>query len=170
MSHALSPFQRVRMERFWLWILTTPAAAALGTTVVSVNAVCQCVCVCVFRVTRSEQHLACLVVCDATLCPESSVSCAPGLTLVQTTLPGSCCPQHHCGTCLHTFIAHAHNMQMFIFFRFCFFETQGQTVQFTSRPSVMSCLFHTNSQYHQHPPKTHPLLFGASSTFGTLNL
>ncbi|XP_075894113.1 otogelin-like protein [Nelusetta ayraudi] len=35
-------------------------------------------------------------VCDANLCPESSLSCAPGLTLVQTTQPGSCCPQHHC--------------------------------------------------------------------------
>ncbi|XP_035498921.2 otogelin-like protein isoform X1 [Scophthalmus maximus] len=35
-------------------------------------------------------------VCDVNLCPESSVSCAPGLSLVQTTLPGHCCPQHHC--------------------------------------------------------------------------
>uniref|UniRef100_A0A3P8TBV5 Otogelin like n=1 Tax=Amphiprion percula TaxID=161767 RepID=A0A3P8TBV5_AMPPE len=35
-------------------------------------------------------------VCDANLCPESSVSCAPGLSLVQTSVPGHCCPQHHC--------------------------------------------------------------------------
>uniref|UniRef100_A0A667Z3U8 Otogelin like n=1 Tax=Myripristis murdjan TaxID=586833 RepID=A0A667Z3U8_9TELE len=35
-------------------------------------------------------------VCDTSLCPESSVSCAPGLSLVQTAVPGHCCPQHHC--------------------------------------------------------------------------
>ncbi|CAB1422352.1 unnamed protein product, partial [Pleuronectes platessa] len=35
-------------------------------------------------------------VCDVNLCPESSMSCAPGLSLVQTTLSGLCCPQHHC--------------------------------------------------------------------------
>ncbi|RVE71881.1 hypothetical protein OJAV_G00056360 [Oryzias javanicus] len=35
-------------------------------------------------------------VCDVNQCPESFVSCAPGLSLVQTTLPGQCCPQHHC--------------------------------------------------------------------------
>uniref|UniRef100_A0A3B3D509 Otogelin-like n=1 Tax=Oryzias melastigma TaxID=30732 RepID=A0A3B3D509_ORYME len=34
--------------------------------------------------------------CDVNQCPESFVSCAPGLSLVQTTLPGQCCPQHHC--------------------------------------------------------------------------
>ncbi|XP_032379315.1 otogelin-like protein isoform X2 [Etheostoma spectabile] len=35
-------------------------------------------------------------VCDANLCPESSVTCTPGLSLVQTAVPGHCCPQHHC--------------------------------------------------------------------------
>lgn len=40
-SHALSPFQRVCMERFWPWILTTPTAAAPGTTAVSVSGACQ---------------------------------------------------------------------------------------------------------------------------------
>ncbi|XP_068169533.1 otogelin-like protein isoform X4 [Antennarius striatus] len=35
-------------------------------------------------------------VCDVNMCTESSVSCAPGLSLVQTTIPGHCCPQHHC--------------------------------------------------------------------------
>lgn len=50
------------------------------------------------------QRLPCVAVCDVNLCPESSVSCAPGLTLVQTTQPGSCCPQHHCGTHSLTFI------------------------------------------------------------------
>lgn len=40
-SHALSPFQRVCMERFWRWIFTTPTAAAPGTTAVSVSGACQ---------------------------------------------------------------------------------------------------------------------------------
>lgn len=53
------------------------------------------------------RHLPCVAVCDVNLCPESSVSCAPGLTLVQTTQPGSCCPQHHCGTHSHAFV-HCH--------------------------------------------------------------
>ncbi|KAK6318176.1 hypothetical protein J4Q44_G00114670 [Coregonus suidteri] len=35
-------------------------------------------------------------VCDVNLCPESSLSCSPGLSLVQTTLPGHCCPDRHC--------------------------------------------------------------------------
>ncbi|XP_067090348.1 otogelin-like protein, partial [Osmerus mordax] len=35
-------------------------------------------------------------VCDVNMCPESSLSCAPGLTVVQTTMPGHCCPQRHC--------------------------------------------------------------------------
>lgn len=39
----------------------------------------------------------CVTVCDVNQCPESFVSCAHGLSLVQTTLPGQCCPQHHCG-------------------------------------------------------------------------
>uniref|UniRef100_A0AAQ4RHR6 Otogelin-like n=1 Tax=Gasterosteus aculeatus aculeatus TaxID=481459 RepID=A0AAQ4RHR6_GASAC len=34
--------------------------------------------------------------CDVNLCPDSSVTCAPGLSLVQTTVPGHCCLQHHC--------------------------------------------------------------------------
>uniref|UniRef100_A0A3Q3ASD0 Otogelin-like n=1 Tax=Kryptolebias marmoratus TaxID=37003 RepID=A0A3Q3ASD0_KRYMA len=38
-------------------------------------------------------------VCDVNLCPKSSVSCAPGLSLVETAVPGDCCPHHHCGTC-----------------------------------------------------------------------
>uniref|UniRef100_G3PI95 Otogelin-like n=1 Tax=Gasterosteus aculeatus aculeatus TaxID=481459 RepID=G3PI95_GASAC len=36
--------------------------------------------------------------CDVNLCPDSSVTCAPGLSLVQTAVPGHCCLQHHCGT------------------------------------------------------------------------
>ncbi|TNN00899.1 hypothetical protein fugu_012145, partial [Takifugu bimaculatus] len=35
-------------------------------------------------------------VCDVNLCPESSVSCTPGLSLVQATVAGNCCPQYHC--------------------------------------------------------------------------
>ncbi|XP_028306522.1 otogelin-like protein isoform X2 [Gouania willdenowi] len=35
-------------------------------------------------------------VCDVSLCPESSLSCSPGLSVVQTALPGRCCPQFHC--------------------------------------------------------------------------
>ncbi|XP_056138191.1 otogelin-like protein [Lampris incognitus] len=35
-------------------------------------------------------------VCDVSLCPDSSMSCAPGLSLVQATVPGHCCPQHRC--------------------------------------------------------------------------
>lgn len=42
-SHVLNQFQRVHMEKFWLWILTPPTAAVLSTIVVSV-----CVCDIVF--------------------------------------------------------------------------------------------------------------------------
>lgn len=42
--------------------------------------------------------LKCVTVCDVNLCPESSVSCPSGVTLVQTTVEGQCCPQYHCGT------------------------------------------------------------------------
>ncbi|XP_042178686.1 otogelin-like protein [Oncorhynchus tshawytscha] len=35
-------------------------------------------------------------VCDVNLCPESSLTCSPGLSLVQTTHPGHCCPDHRC--------------------------------------------------------------------------
>ncbi|KAK6320140.1 hypothetical protein J4Q44_G00092470 [Coregonus suidteri] len=35
-------------------------------------------------------------VCDVNLCPESSLTCSPGLSLVQTTLPGHCCPDCRC--------------------------------------------------------------------------
>nr|XP_029524896.1 otogelin-like protein [Oncorhynchus nerka] len=35
-------------------------------------------------------------VCDVNLCPESTLSCSPGLSLIQTTLPGHCCPDRHC--------------------------------------------------------------------------
>uniref|UniRef100_A0A3B3Y533 VWFD domain-containing protein n=1 Tax=Poecilia mexicana TaxID=48701 RepID=A0A3B3Y533_9TELE len=35
-------------------------------------------------------------VCDVNQCPKSSLSCAPGLSLVETAAPGDCCPQHHC--------------------------------------------------------------------------
>uniref|UniRef100_A0A4W5QNI0 VWFC domain-containing protein n=1 Tax=Hucho hucho TaxID=62062 RepID=A0A4W5QNI0_9TELE len=41
-------------------------------------------------------------VCDVNLCPESSLTCSPGLSLVQTTHPGHCCPDHRCGTHTHT--------------------------------------------------------------------
>lgn len=46
----------------------------------------------------SKPKLQCFAVCDVNLCPESSVSCAAGLSLVQTHVPGLCCPQYHCGT------------------------------------------------------------------------
>ncbi|XP_072291333.1 otogelin-like protein isoform X2 [Eucyclogobius newberryi] len=35
-------------------------------------------------------------VCDVNLCLESSVSCALGLSLIRTMVPGHCCPQYHC--------------------------------------------------------------------------
>lgn len=58
-----------------------------------------CVNVCVFASSKSYLcFLQCIAVCDVSLCPESSVSCAPGLSLVQTAVPGHCCPQYHCGT------------------------------------------------------------------------
>lgn len=44
---------------------------------------------------------SCFSVCDVNLCSKSSVSCAPGLSLVETAVPGDCCPHHHCGTCTH---------------------------------------------------------------------
>lgn len=56
--------------------------------------VCVCFHVYVFKVMFL---LSCVAVCDVNLCPESSVTCAPGLSLVQTAVPGHCCPQHHCG-------------------------------------------------------------------------
>ncbi|KAG7271060.1 hypothetical protein CRUP_037959 [Coryphaenoides rupestris] len=37
-----------------------------------------------------------ICVCDVNLCPESPVSCAAGLSLVQTAVPGHCCPEHRC--------------------------------------------------------------------------
>uniref|UniRef100_A0A3B4BG52 Uncharacterized protein n=1 Tax=Periophthalmus magnuspinnatus TaxID=409849 RepID=A0A3B4BG52_9GOBI len=37
-------------------------------------------------------------VCDVNLCTESSITCAPGLSLITATVPGHCCPQYHCGT------------------------------------------------------------------------
>ncbi|KAM4734656.1 otogelin-like protein [Anableps anableps] len=35
-------------------------------------------------------------VCDVNQCPKSSLSCAPGLSLVEIAAPGDCCPHHHC--------------------------------------------------------------------------
>ncbi|KAI2653362.1 Otogelin-like protein [Labeo rohita] len=35
-------------------------------------------------------------VCDMSLCPEPSVSCAPGAVLVKRPVPDSCCPETHC--------------------------------------------------------------------------
>ncbi|KAL0968337.1 hypothetical protein UPYG_G00265580 [Umbra pygmaea] len=35
-------------------------------------------------------------VCDVNMCPELSLSCSPGMSLVQTTLPGHCCPDRSC--------------------------------------------------------------------------
>lgn len=57
--------------------------------------------VCVYVLLSSEVKFILspiVAVCDVNLCPESSVSCAPGLSLVQTSVPGHCCPTHHCGT------------------------------------------------------------------------
>ncbi len=46
-----------------------------------------------------------LSVCDMSLCPEPSVSCAPGAVLVKRPVPDSCCPETHCGTGhWHTFL------------------------------------------------------------------
>uniref|UniRef100_A0A8C7RN03 Otogelin-like n=1 Tax=Oncorhynchus mykiss TaxID=8022 RepID=A0A8C7RN03_ONCMY len=49
-------------------------------------------------------------VCDVNLCPESTLSCSPGLSLIQTTLPGHCCPDRHCGTHTHTLL-HSQELQ-----------------------------------------------------------
>ncbi|XP_051579938.1 otogelin-like protein [Myxocyprinus asiaticus] len=35
-------------------------------------------------------------VCDMSLCPEPSVSCAPGAVLVKRPVPDNCCPETHC--------------------------------------------------------------------------
>ncbi|XP_036375556.1 otogelin-like protein [Megalops cyprinoides] len=35
-------------------------------------------------------------VCDLNLCPESTVECAPGTSLVQRSVPGHCCPDWQC--------------------------------------------------------------------------
>uniref|UniRef100_A0A4W4G8U5 Otogelin-like n=1 Tax=Electrophorus electricus TaxID=8005 RepID=A0A4W4G8U5_ELEEL len=35
-------------------------------------------------------------VCDMSLCPEPSISCAPGAALVRRPVSGSCCPETHC--------------------------------------------------------------------------
>ncbi|XP_015239499.1 PREDICTED: otogelin-like protein isoform X3 [Cyprinodon variegatus] len=35
-------------------------------------------------------------VCDVNQCPKSTLTCAPGLSLVETAAPDDCCPQHHC--------------------------------------------------------------------------
>ncbi|KAJ8402412.1 hypothetical protein AAFF_G00369010 [Aldrovandia affinis] len=43
---------------------------------------------------RCCPHYHC--VCDMNLCPESSVECAPGKTLVQKSIPGQCCPDWQC--------------------------------------------------------------------------
>lgn len=57
-SRALNPFQRVHMEKSWLWISTPPAAAVLNTIVVSM-CVCEreCVCTCVFVYVPSKSCL-----------------------------------------------------------------------------------------------------------------
>lgn len=44
-----------------------------------------------------------LAVCDMSLCREASISCASGTALVKRPVPGSCCPDIHCGNILrHT--------------------------------------------------------------------
>ncbi|XP_077424251.1 otogelin-like protein isoform X1 [Vanacampus margaritifer] len=53
----------------------------------------------ILAVDLNTTHTCCpqyLCVCDVNKCPKSSVSCAPGLTLVESTPPGFCCPQQHC--------------------------------------------------------------------------
>uniref|UniRef100_A0A3Q2Z3M8 Otogelin like n=1 Tax=Hippocampus comes TaxID=109280 RepID=A0A3Q2Z3M8_HIPCM len=55
----------------------------------------------ILAVDLNTTHSCCpqyLCVCDVNKCPKSSISCAPGLTLMETTPPGHCCPQQHCGT------------------------------------------------------------------------
>lgn len=60
-------------------------------------------CASVTMSSKSRLRFLCVgTVCDVNLCPESSVSCAPGLSLVQATIAGNCCPQYHCGTKSHT--------------------------------------------------------------------
>lgn len=71
---------------------------------------CCCVCVCLFFF---KIFCLCIAVCDVNLCPESSVSCAPGLSLVQTAIAGHCCPQHHCGTHSET---HTHIQYTLIYY------------------------------------------------------
>lgn len=96
-SHVPSPFPLALMEKFSQWIWTPPTAAVHSTTVV---------CFCIWKRKKkfpflsvcSKPKLQCFAVCDVNLCPESSVSCAAGLSLVQTHVPGLCCPQYHCGT------------------------------------------------------------------------
>lgn len=44
-------------------------------------------------------------VCDTSLCPEPSVSCAPGAVLVKRPVPDSCCPETRCGIGhMHTYL------------------------------------------------------------------
>ncbi|XP_029615421.1 otogelin-like protein [Salmo trutta] len=53
----------------------------------------------ILAVDQNTTHSCCPqyhCVCDVNLCPESSLSCSPGLSLIQTTLPGHCCPDRHC--------------------------------------------------------------------------
>jgi len=64
-------------------------------------------------VSFNHFSLSCIAVCDINLCPESSVSCAPGLSLVRTAVPGHCCPQHHCGTHIEKH-AHTHAHMPFV--------------------------------------------------------
>lgn len=69
----------------------------------------------------SKPKLLCFAVCDVNLCPESSVSCAAGLSLVQTHVPGLCCPQYHCGTHTHTHINRHLSVNYLQFLMFYYF-------------------------------------------------
>lgn len=130
-SHVPSPFPLALMEKFSQWIWTPPTAAVHSTTVV---------CFCIWKRKKkntqnkttlrlfpflsvcSKPKLQCFAVCDVNLCPESSVSCAAGLSLVQTHVPGLCCPQYHCGTHTHTYQYTAFNSWCFIIlYNFVFF-------------------------------------------------
>ncbi|XP_035381341.1 otogelin-like protein [Electrophorus electricus] len=43
-------------------------------------------------------------VCDMSLCPEPSISCAPGAALVRRPVSGSCCPETHCECQCHNIV------------------------------------------------------------------
>lgn len=109
---------------------------------------CTCLCVCF---VSSKSHLCffpCVAVCDVNLCPESSVSCAPGLSLIQTNVPGHCCPQHHCGT--HTLThthTHEHTIKTYSIF-YCHIELIIEAVSHVFMPVTYLNKLHATSLFN----------------------